>query len=115
MQEAVSSFLMAVKRQGQLQPLLESADLRVSLISDQQTIVLVIKHGEVTASNEIDMEHTTIKISGQPLEITRLLEGRERLRVLQKSRRLMVSAPLRIILLLESMFYLTMPHGNLVS
>lgn len=115
MQEAVRTFLMAVKEQGQLQPLLESAEFKVSLISDQLTIVLLIKDGEISVLNEPDMEPVNIKISGQLTEITRLLEGSERLRVLQKSGRLNVSAPLRATLLLESIFYLAMQHEALVS
>ncbi|MCM3765858.1 SCP2 sterol-binding domain-containing protein [Neobacillus niacini] len=115
MNKAVNSFLMAVKEQGQLQPLLESADLRLSLITEEQTIQLVFKNGVASVTYGTEIEPTMYSICGDADDITRLLRGSERLRTLQKGGFLKVSAPLRMALLLESIFYLAKPDRALVS
>lgn len=115
MNEAVNLFLVAVKEQVQLQSLLESADLRLSLITEEETIQLLFKNGEVSVIYGTGLEPTMTRIWGEPSEIIRLLEGKERLRTLQKSGLLKVSATLRTALLLESIFYLAKPRNALVS
>jgi hypothetical protein len=115
MNEEVKSFVRAVKDQVQLQSLLESADLRVSLITEEETIQLLFKNGKVSAIYEPGLEPTMNRIYGEPTELIRLLEGKERLRTLQKSGLIKVSATLRTTLLLESIFYLAKPRNALVS
>ncbi|WP_223591964.1 hypothetical protein [Neobacillus bataviensis] len=98
--EALNNFLTKVKVQGHILPLIENADLRVNLNTHQQSIQLVIKNGTIFT---LQNQPSKYEISGDINAMTQLLEGKQRLRTLKLS----ISAPLRTILLLESLFYLT--------
>ncbi|MDN3019827.1 hypothetical protein PH210_27050 [Paenibacillus sp. BSR1-1] len=98
--EALNNFLTKVKEQRHILPLIENADLRVNLNTNQQSIQLVIKNGTIIT---LQNQPSKYEISGDINAMTQLLEGKQRLRTLKLS----ISAPLRTILLLESLFYLT--------
>ena len=57
--------------------------------------------------------HQTIsEIRGDLNAMKQLLEGKERLRVLEQNGQLSIPAPIRTTLLLESIFYLTKAQEN---
>ena len=98
--EAFNKFLEKASQQEHILPLIQDADLRVNLVTSQHSIQLVIKKGVIFT---LQNQPAKNEISGTPNAMTQLLEGKQRLRTLQ----LTINAPLRTILLLESLFYLT--------
>lgn len=106
MMEAIKSFIDAFDVQDHLQPLIQNADIQVLLCNGEQSIHLAIKDGQITFSKHHDITQTMYEISGSTIGIKKLLEGKERLRVLQTQGQLNFSGPLRKALLLESIFYL---------
>jgi hypothetical protein len=112
--ETMNTFLQAVKEREHIHPLIQQADLRVSLLCDQhQPIQLVIKNGEiVTLLDSESTEQPRNEISGNLTAMEQLLEGKERLRVLERNSHLKVTSSLRTTLLLESIFYLTKAQND---
>ncbi|WP_312468931.1 SCP2 sterol-binding domain-containing protein [Neobacillus sp.] len=105
--ETVKTFLENIKEQGHVQQLLFQGDLRVTLNCQQQAVHLVIKNGGIFILQGSEESQTKYEISGNLTAMEQLLAGKERLRVLEKNGQLKVSAPLRVKLLLESIFFLT--------
>ncbi|WP_066065802.1 hypothetical protein [Neobacillus soli] len=105
--EAMKTFQMAIKEQEHVLPLISQADLQVAFHCDQQAIQLLIKNSEILIEQAAEEQQTKHQISGNESAMRQLIEGRERLRVLQQRGLLRVSAPLRTQLLLESIFFLT--------
>ncbi|PEQ84131.1 hypothetical protein CN481_23350 [Bacillus sp. AFS006103] len=112
MKEVVKAFQLAIKQQGHILPLLEHGDLRVNLVSELTTIQLVIKNREVFILHDNEGTQTIPEIRGDLQAIKQLLEGKERLRTLERNGQLTISAPIRTTLLLESIFYLTKSQKN---
>ncbi|MEH7501271.1 hypothetical protein V7152_04370 [Neobacillus drentensis] len=110
--EALKTFQLAIKQQGHLLPLLGHIDLRVNLVCDQQDIQIIIKDGEIFSLHDSDETQTIFEIRGDLIAMKQLLEGKERLRVLERNGQLSISAPIRTTLLLESIFYLTKAEEN---
>lgn len=110
--EALKTFQLAIKQQGHVLPLLEHQDLRVNLVSEQNTFQIIIKDGETFILHDSEETQTIPEIRGGMSAIKMLLEGKERLRHLECNGQLKVSAPLRTTLLLESIFYLTKAEKN---
>ncbi|MFC4799921.1 SCP2 sterol-binding domain-containing protein [Neobacillus sp. GCM10023253] len=114
--EEVNSFLKTFKDQGHILPLIQHAELRISLsTTEQQSVQLVIKNGEIFALYDSHQEQANCQIHGGLQELKQLLEGQERLRVLQRNGALNVKGALRAALLLESLFYLTKAQTNLAE
>jgi hypothetical protein len=105
--ETVKTFLENIKEQKHVQLLLVQGDFRVTLNCQQQTVHLVIKNGGIFILQGSVESSTKYEISGDLTAMKQLLKGKERLRVLEKNGQLKVSAPLRVKLLLESIFYLS--------
>lgn len=112
MKETMKAFQLAVKQQGHILPLLEHGDLRVNLISELTTIQIVFKNREVFILHDNEGIQTIPEIRGDRQAIKQLLEGKERLRTLERNGQLTISAPIRTTLLLESIFYLTKSQEN---
>jgi hypothetical protein len=110
--EALKTFQLAIKQQGHVLPLMEHINLRVNLVCEQKTMQIIIKDGELFTLYAREDTQAETEIRGDLKAITQLLEGKERLRVLERHGQLTISAPLRATLLLESIFYLTKPQGN---
>jgi hypothetical protein len=111
--EALKTFQLAIKQQGHVLPLMEHINLRVNLVCEQKTMQIIIKDGELlTLYVHRDDTQAETEIRGDLNAIKQLLEGKERLRVLERLGQLTISAPLRATLLLESIFYLTKPKEN---
>ena len=106
--EALNNFLTKVKEQRHILPLIENADLRVNINTNQHSIQLVIKNGTIFT---LQNQPAKYEISGDLNAMTQLLEGKKRLRTLKLS----ISAPLRTTLLLESLFYLTKAQEDFVK
>jgi hypothetical protein len=68
---------------------------------------LVFHQGEVFLIEDCHENTGNVVISGQVGSIIKLLEGKEKLRILVRSGQLKVKAPFRTLLLLESIFFLT--------
>ncbi|QCJ43981.1 hypothetical protein FAY30_19880 [Bacillus sp. S3] len=106
--EAVEAFLVKVKEQGHILPLIQQADVQINLQwAEQQSIQLIIKSGGICITHNPDFQQRKYMISGSPTAMIQLIEGTERLRVLEQQGQLKIIAPLRTILLLESIFFLT--------
>ncbi|NRD76423.1 SCP2 sterol-binding domain-containing protein [Bacillus sp. BRMEA1] len=106
--EAINTFLQQVKVREHIVPLIQQADLRVSLHCHAAPVQLVIKNGEILMLHDSEQQikpNNVIWGSAHAFEL--LLEGKTRLRELERNGDLKIEASLRMILLLESIFYLT--------
>lgn len=114
--EEVNSFLKTFKDKGHILPLIQHAELRLRIsTTEQQSVQLVIKNGEIFALYDSHQEQANCQIHGGLQELKQLFEGHERLRVLQRNGALNVKGTLRTVLLLESLFYLTKAQTNLAE
>jgi len=107
MNELLQAFLLEVKRCGHLYPLMQQADVRLTLQCGDEKTQLEIKQAVISILNE---EETSIQICGELSALKQLLEGKERLRVLEKRGAIKVTANLRTALWLESLFFLANQH-----
>ncbi|WP_066091484.1 SCP2 sterol-binding domain-containing protein [Neobacillus novalis] len=105
--DVVEAFLAKIKDQEHVQPLFLHADLQINLRCEGQTIQLIIKNGNIMILQNSEAQQSKYEISGSQNAMKQLLEGTQRLRVLEQQGQLKVSAPLRTTLLLESVFFLT--------
>lgn len=114
MMKAINTFLLAVKEREHIQPLIQYADLRVNLLCYQhQPIQLVIKNGEILILHDSEnADQLKNEISGSSEAMKWLLQGKERLRKMERQGELKVTASLRTALLLESIFYLTKAQND---
>src|SRR3954452_19104062 len=110
--EMLKNFQLAIKQQRHVLPLLEHIDLRVNLVCEQKPIQIIIKNGEIFILHDSEQSQTISEIRGDLNVIKELLEGKERLRVLERNGQVRISAPIRTTLLLESIFYLTKAQEN---
>ncbi|WP_066258620.1 hypothetical protein [Neobacillus drentensis] len=113
--EELKAFQLEIKQQGHILPLLEHIDLRVNLVSELTTIQIFIKNNEIFILHDSDATQNIPEICGDPQAIKQLLEGKERLRTLERNGQLTISAPIRTTLLLESIFYLTKAQKNFAN
>lgn len=105
--EALKAVQITIKQQGHVLPLLEHSRIRVNLVCEQKTNQVIIKDGEFFILHDSEATQTIPEIRGDLKAMKQLLEGKERLRALERNGQLSISAPLRTTLLLESIFYLT--------
>jgi len=105
--EAVKTFLGKIKDQEHVLLLIHQTDMQVNLHCNQQTIQLIIKNGGIIILQNPEAQPAKNEISGSRTVMKHLLEGTQRLRVLEQQGLLKVSASLRTTLLLESIFFLT--------
>jgi len=110
--EAVNTFLVKYKEQGHVHPLIQQADLQITLQSENQAIQLAIKNGVILIMQNSPEQQPKYQIIGDHKAMEQLIEGTERLRVLERQGHLEIAAPLRATLLLESLFYLTKAQEN---
>jgi hypothetical protein len=111
MKEMMQIFLTAIKKRGHILKLIEKVDeLKIKLICEGQEDFLIFQRGEVFLHSDKSVTSYSYEINGQRESIYRLLEGKEKLRILIKDGQLKVKAPFRTILLIESIFYLTKPE-----
>ncbi|MDR7237880.1 hypothetical protein [Neobacillus drentensis] len=113
--EELKAFQLAIKQQGHILPLLDHIDLRVNLVSELTTIQIFIKNNEIFILHDSDATQNIPEICGDLQAIKQLLEGKERLRTLERNGQLTISAPIRTTLLLESIFYLTKAQENFAN
>lgn len=107
MMDVVEAFLAKIKDQEHVLPLFLHADLQINLRCEGQIIQLIIKNGNIIMLQNSEVQQAKYEISGSPNAMKQLLEGTQRLRILDQQGQLKVSAPLRTTLLLESVFFLT--------
>jgi len=112
--EALKTFQIAIKQQRHVLPLLEHIDLRVNMVCEQRSFQMIIKDREIFILHDNDSEELRPKaeIRGDLHAMRQLLEGKERLRALERNGHLSISATIRMTLLLESIFYLTKSQEN---
>ena len=113
MNELAEKFLKKFTKQDHILGLIKQADLKVKLSCGEESIVIEIKHGNISLLNNQDPIWYEIKGDHQAMKY--LMEGTEQLRVLEHKGHLTVSVPLRATLLLESLFFLTRAHENLAK
>lgn len=108
MEELIQIFISAIKKRGHVLTLIEKLDvLKIKLVCEGKEEFLVFHQGEVILITNQEEKYAIYEICGQLNSIKSLLEGKEKLRNLINNRQLKVKAPLRTILLIESIFYLT--------
>jgi hypothetical protein len=112
--ELAETFIEKFTAQGHVLPLIQQAEVRVSIQCEQETIQIDIKNGtiKVSPNHEVQPQPPKNLISGDSSTIKSLFDGTERLRVLERKGHLTVRATLRTTLLLESLFFLTKAHGS---
>jgi hypothetical protein len=113
MDEAVQTFINELKGREDLLQLVTNTEFQLSFFCGNQIFRMAFQNGDVFLLYEEDELLMNNKISGKQKELEELLEGKETLRSLMRKKQLMVSAPFRTILLLESLFYLTKASGRL--
>ncbi|MEH7178991.1 hypothetical protein [Neobacillus vireti] len=114
MNEMIELFLSAIKERGHVLKLIEHLDgLKIKLVCEDHEIFLIFHRGEVSVFVDNGEKLITPTISGQKESIFYLLQGKETLRNLIRNGQLVVNAPFRIVLLIESIFYLTKPKVQL--
>jgi len=109
MLEAIEAFLMTVKAQKHVLPLINQANIRITLQFGNEAIQLVVKNGEIFLIHDSVEQSPKYEIRGSLAAMKQLLTGKEKLRRMERRGELTVNAPLRMALLLESLFYLTKP------
>jgi hypothetical protein len=108
MKEMIQIFISAIKKRGHVLKLIEKLDgLKIKLVCEGKEEFLVFHRGEAILITDNKEKAAIYEICGQLNSINSLFEGKEKLRNLINNRQLKVKAPLRTILLLESIFYLT--------
>ncbi|WP_374049578.1 hypothetical protein [Neobacillus sp. OS1-2] len=105
--EVLNTFLVKIQDQAHVLPLIHQADVQINLRCGEQIVQLIIKNSTIMSLQNSEVQPSKYEITGSPAAMKQLLNGTERLRVLEQQGRLKVSAPLRTILLLESIFFLT--------
>jgi len=106
--DSIHSFLQKIKEHKHVLQLIKETDpIMICFISSQENVSLVLKNGEVSMLHDTEEVFNKYQIYGELAAIEQLLTGKERLRVLIQKGRLKFSAPFRLVLMLESLFYLT--------
>jgi hypothetical protein len=106
MKEAVESFLTGIKEKEHLLQLIDKNRFSLTFKQGQENISLAFKDGEI----HLDFLLPNYELSG---DISRLLEGEKTLRALIRSGNISINAPFRVLLMLESFFYLGKESQNL--
>ncbi|WP_462411091.1 SCP2 sterol-binding domain-containing protein [Neobacillus sp. Marseille-QA0830] len=115
MLDAINTFLLTVRGRADILPLIDNAEIQLDISCEQKSIMLKIKNGEISIAAEKDSRLQKVTICGSLSAITLMLEGKEKLRILQKNGALKVTAPLRATLMLESLFYLVKADPQLAK
>ncbi|WP_160722445.1 hypothetical protein [Bacillus sp. USDA818B3_A] len=113
MEQLAEDFINRFNLQGHTLGLIKRADLRVKISCDSGTFILEIKNSQIVLKNH--HQQNCYQIAGDYHTLKQLFEGTERLRILERKGQLTIEAPLRTILLLESIFFLTKAHENLAK
>jgi hypothetical protein len=113
--EALKTFQLAIKQHRHVLPLLEHSHIRINLICEQNTYQIIIKDREIFILHDSGETQAIPEIRGDRKAMKLLLEGKERLRELERNGQLSISTPLRTTLLLESIFYLTKAQENFAN
>ena len=99
MNEVFQAFLSRVKERDHLLQLIQKTEYSITFRNESEEISLAFINGEVC----LERMHRDYEISGN---IETLLTGTEPLRVLLRKGKIQLTAPFRIILMAESLFYL---------
>lgn len=106
--DCIRCFLRKTKEHRHVLQLIKETDsIMISFISNNESITLSLKNGEITLLHDSEEMFNRYEIYGDFSAIEQLLTGKERLRNLVKREKLSIVAPFRRILMLESLFYLT--------
>jgi putative sterol carrier protein len=106
--EAIGTFHMNLKERRHVLQLIEKVNnFTIKLVCEQKNIVIAFENGDVLLLDDHTDKSITCEIKGPLDSFNKLIEGKEKLRTLVKEGKLIVSAPFRAVLLLESIFYLT--------
>jgi hypothetical protein len=112
MNQTVQTFLDTLKEREHILQLINQNHFLLKFVCGVERFYLLFKNEEVTLhSCEEDLD--IYIISGDIASVKEILEGKERLRYLVQKELITVKAPFRIILLLESIFFLAKPNGIL--
>ena len=109
MDERVKCFLETIKERRHVLQLINHTELLLTLVSGKKRVSIAINNGDIYLPDDTAAVLANYEISG---EIAELLEGKETLRSLVRKGKIHVLAPFRMILLLESLFYLTKANGK---
>ena len=113
--ETLKTFQLAIKKQGHVLPLLEHINLRVNLVCERNSFQIILKDREIFIIHDSEETQSLSEIRGDLHAMKDLLEGKQRLRALERSGHLSIKAPIRTKLLLESIFYLTKAQDDFLK
>jgi hypothetical protein len=99
MKEAVQSFLTEIREKDHLLQLINQNRFSLTFKQGQENISLAFKDGEII----FDFLLPNYEIKG---DISSLLKGEKTLRALIRNGDISINAPFRVLLMLESFFYL---------
>lgn len=110
--ELAKTFIEKFNVQENVHSLIQQADVRITFQCELEIIQVEIKHGAIRILQNPQVQQVNYEISGNKQAMKQLFEGTDRLRVLERQGQLIVTMPLRITLLLESLFFLTKAQVN---
>jgi hypothetical protein len=116
MEKSVQAFLIKINEQKHVLELIKNVEnLTINLIAKNSITAFTITNKELYILENENEAVNTCEISGKTKDLQDLLSGKEQLRVLLRHGKIRISASFRIILLLESLFYLTKSETHLVK
>lgn len=110
--ELVKNFIEKFYEAGHVLSLIQQADVRVTIKGELETVQLEIKQGSISILQNHEVPQGNYEIRGNKQAMKQLFEGTSRLRDLERRGQLSIAMPLRITLLLESLFFLTKAQQN---
>jgi hypothetical protein len=116
MEESVQAFLIKINKQKHVLELIKNLEnLSIILIAENLIVAFTITNKELYILENENEAVNICEISGKTKDLQDLLSGEEPLRVLLRQGKIRVSTSFRILLLLESLFYLTKSDAHLVK
>lgn len=106
MNETLADFTAKIKEPGHVRRLLDHKEFGLILICGKQRAAILFKAGQAFLTDDAGIDIDQYVLQGDQISFAKLLTGRETLRALMEKQELSISAPFRILLLLESLFYL---------
>lgn len=112
--EQIRTLVEEVNTRGHLCPLLKGNNISVTLSTEEENALLIIKDGKLSTSEWSDKK-SDVYISGTKNIMMALINGEIKLRNASSNNQVKLHSTLRSALLLESVFFLAMPDKTEIS
>jgi len=108
MVDQIQKFISVLEERSHILKLVENVDgIAVKLVCEDDNRFISFIRGEVLCQDDPERLEVLCEIRGPSESMKQLISGKEKLRNLVTNGCLSVSGPFRMILLIESIFYLT--------